>query len=190
VDTANLSGDVFASVQRHEPDVVLISLDAPAKLALELTKQVARDLPRVKVLILGLLEEEEILECVEAGAHGYVLKQESLEDLGRAIEGAMRGETLCSPRIAHTLFSRLAQLAQHPPGGEDGEPLALTARQLEILRLIAQGLSNKQIANRLMLSLHTVKNHVHSILECLNVPDRAQAVEYAYQKRWLKRSQV
>jgi DNA-binding NarL/FixJ family response regulator len=174
--------------RQHQPDVVLISLSLPHGAAFDLTKTITREWPDVKVLVLGLTEvESDILRCVESGAHGYVLKAMSLDDLKMAIELVMRGETVCSPQIAHLVFSRLATLARgYLPGGNHAW-LKLTPREMEVLQLIAEGYSNKQIAHHLVLSLHTVKNHVHNILEKLQVRRRYEAVEHAYKREWLIR---
>jgi two-component system, NarL family, nitrate/nitrite response regulator NarL len=119
---------------------------------------------------------------VEAGARGYVLRGASIDNLRIAVESIARGETVCSPQITYSMFSRLAELAHHAMGAQT----ILTTREMEILQLISQGWSNKRIANHLFVSLYTVKNHVHNILKKLQVQHRLEAVAYAYQRYWLK----
>jgi len=185
LDVVESRQDALHKIKEHQPDVVLVDQNLPNQMALELTRRITRHYSHVRVLILGLTEtEEEILTYVEAGASGYVLKEASIDDLQVAIDLVVRGETVCSPRVVHSMFSRLAELARQ---SEEIESLALTPREMEILQLVAEGLSNKQIADRLFLSLHTVKRHVHNILEKLQVQHRLEAVEYAYKKRWLRK---
>jgi DNA-binding NarL/FixJ family response regulator len=130
--------------------------------------------PAVKFVAFGVSEVgDEVLACAEAGIAGYVGKDAYTEDLAATIEGTLRGEVLCPPRIVATLFQRLAALVklQAPQPSAAG----LSLRQLEILRLIDQGHSNKEIAKRMRISVGTVKNHVHGILDKLQVHRRAEA---------------
>ena len=132
--------------------------------------------PGVKVVVLGVLEEDEnVLACAEAGVAGYVPREASLEDLIEAIECAARGELRCSPQIGATL---LRQLARRAAGSEDARSRPpLTSREVEIVRLIEQGLSNKEIAGRLGIQVATVKNHVHNLLEKLRIHRRTEAAD-------------
>ncbi len=141
----------------------------------------------IKLIALGLEEnEKQVLRFIEAGACAYVLKEASVNELAQIIGRVMRGEAVCSPQIASSMFSRLADLARLERRQEQVESLNLTPRELEILQLVADGYSNKEIASELFLSFHTVKNHVHNILEKLKVQHRSQAVEYAARRRWLE----
>src|SRR5436305_8977574 len=140
------------------------------------------------MLVLGSAEAgDEILTCLEAGARGYVLRDQTLDELKAAIERVARGETVVTPEAAHRLFRRLGELGRESRRHRQLEFLDLTARELEILGLIAQGLSNQAIADRLYLSVHTVKNHVHNMLERLGLTTRGEAVEYARTRGWLPR---
>ena len=124
----------------------------------------------VPVVVFGIRErDEEIIEYAEAGVAGYVTRDSSLEELVEVVESVARGETLLSPRIAALLLRRVKATARPGPAAR------LTPRETEIVRLIDDGLSNKQIARRLTIELATVKNHVHSILEKLEVKRRAEA---------------
>jgi len=137
--------------------------------------------PSVKVLVLGLGESKErVLRYVEAGADGYVLKNDSVDDLLRHIRAAQRGKALVSPKIAAALMSRVTELAQLFAEIESGisESADLTPREREILELIGQGLTNQEIADRLVIEVGTVKNHVHSILQKLDVSSRQDAASY------------
>ena len=139
-----------------------------------------------KILILTMhAEEAYLVKVLEAGASGYVMRDQSLSDLRSAIDIVVRGEIACTPRVAHTLFQRLASLGRERRRREKLDFLTLTPRELEILRLIADDLSNQEIAHRLFLSVHTVKNHVHKILETLGVHSRRAAVRHAIERGWL-----
>jgi two-component system nitrate/nitrite response regulator NarL len=131
--------------------------------------------------VLGLTESSaQVLQYAQAGAAGYVLKDDSVEDLVRRIRAACDDKALVSPEVAAALMARLAQLAHRVPETEatgDGRS-DLTPRELEVLRLISDGLSNQQIADHLVIEVGTVKNHVHSILQKLEVKSRQEAAEY------------
>jgi two-component system nitrate/nitrite response regulator NarL len=162
-----------------ESDVILVNTRMPDGAALELIRTVTgAELP-AKVLALGLAEsKEQILHYVEAGAAGYVLKSDSVDDLLARIRGAHTGQVKVSPKIAAALMSRVTEYAQLLDEVEVGvgEAETLTPREQEILDLIAQGLTNQQIAERLVIEVGTVKNHVHNILQRLDASSRHEAV--------------
>ena len=185
VDLAD-STDVMQEATSRQPDVMIIDLQPDRQAALKLMHQVTQTLSKTCVLVLGSPQSErEILSCLEAGATEYVSKEESLEDLRRAIDRASRGETACPPELAQAIFQRLRELAHQRSQLEDIDTMILTHREMQILELIAEGLANKQIAKRLHLSLHTVKNHVHRILGKLEARNRSEAVRVAHERRWL-----
>ena len=166
------------------PDVALIDIGMPDQDGIEVTKSLHQDLPQVKVIILGMPDlTDEIMGCIEAGAVGYVLKEGSFENLVETIRSARRGESFCSPRMAASLFSRVAELA-----GESipQSSVRLTPREVEIIYKIAEGLSNKEIAQQLTIELQTVKNHIHNILDKLQLHNRLEAVQYARERNLLK----
>jgi DNA-binding NarL/FixJ family response regulator len=162
-------------------DVILVNTRMSDGAALRLVRAVGdADLP-AKVLALGLAEsKEQILQYVEAGAVGYVLKDDSVEDLLERIRGANAGRARVSPKIAAALMSRVAEYAQLLDRVEAGigEVDDLTPREQEILELIGEGLTNQQIAERLVVEVGTVKNHVHSILQKLDASSRHEAAAY------------
>ena len=169
-------------------DVVLIDSSHRDE-ALAAAWRVGEELPGAKLLILGIEQEDEgVLDFVEAGAHGYLLKGASAADLAAAIHDVHAGRTRCSPRIAAAVLARIGRLgeldradrAERQPAAGPHE--ALTGRELDILRLLADGLSNKEIALRLSISLSTVKNHVHNLLVKLAVRRRREAIRFAYEQ--------
>jgi DNA-binding NarL/FixJ family response regulator len=168
-------------VQEQAVDVALVSTRLPEQGALSLTRAIAVTTPATKVLALGLTEERQrVLRYVEAGATGYVLKDDSLENLIETVRAAQDGKVFVSPEIAAALMERLSELAHLFSGIETSiaETATLTPRELEVLKLIGEGLTNQQIADEMVIEVGTVKNHVHNILEKLKVNSRGEAVAY------------
>jgi DNA-binding NarL/FixJ family response regulator len=166
---------------------LLIDAGLPGRAAATLTDRFTREMPEAGVIILALAEAEaEVVACIEAGARAFVLKEASFAELAETVLRVCRGETVCPPSLAPSLFAQLSALSRECSPALGSEPAGLTAREVEVVRLIGEGLSNKQIAKALRLSLHTVKNHVHNILEKLQVGDRQEAVQYACRRRWLQ----
>lgn len=173
--------DALQLVQENLVDVVLVSTRLPDQGALKLTSAITEAAPATKVLALGLTEEKKrILRYVEAGATGYVLKDDSLEDLINIVRAAQDGQVFVSPKIAAAMMERLSDLAQMFSNVENSvtDSAGLTPRELEVLEQIGQGLTNQEIAEYLVIEVGTVKNHVHSILEKLNVSSRGEAAAY------------
>ena len=167
-----------ALTRLKEVDADIVLLDIPKPAGVNAVRALVADTPQVKVVALGVSEVEgDVIAFAEAGATGYVPREGSVEDHLAAIESVSRGETLCSPGIAAALFQRVAALARE----HRLEPIddRLTARELEVLRLIEGGSSNKEIARALSIEPPTVKNHVHRILEKLNVHRRTEAAARA-----------
>jgi two-component system nitrate/nitrite response regulator NarL len=158
-------------VAELQPDVVL--LDAGAGRNVALAHDLLGSAPNARVVAMAAPEsEEDIIALAEAGVLGYVTRDESLDDLVTTIESVERDEMACSPWMATVLVRRVQALAAQRPRPAK----RLTAREAEILELIAQGLSNKEIAARLYIEVTTVKNHVHNMLEKLGVSRREEAV--------------
>lgn len=164
--------EALARALELAPTVALVDLGAPGAVALAQAMRVAA--AETKVIALAVREmEEEVVMLAEAGVAGYVTREQSLDELVAAVRSVAAGETLCSPWLAATLLRRVAELArERAPAAASGR---LTAREREIVALLGDGLSNKEIAARLRIELPTVKNHVHNILEKLQVDRRGQA---------------
>ena len=162
-------------IHRFLPEVVLVNLAMAGSLAI--LRAIVERAPGTRVVAFSVSEsEEEVVACAEAGVSGYLLRSEALPELRATIESMVRGETRCSPRVAATLLRRVASLAAERQEWAGRTPL--TRREHEILGLIAQGLSNKDIAQRLYIEVRTVKNHVHSILGKLQVRHRGEAAAW------------
>jgi two-component system NarL family response regulator len=185
VGAAASGRQALEQIKELRPGVALIDIGMPDKDGIEVTQALHHDSPEVKVIILGMPDlTDEIMACIEAGAVGYVLKEASFDYLMETIRLANRGESFCSPLIAASLFSRVAELA-----GEriPRSSIKLTPREVEIINKIAEGLANKEIALQLSIEVQTVKNHVHNILDKLQLHNRLEAVEYARQRNLLKK---
>jgi two-component system, NarL family, nitrate/nitrite response regulator NarL len=168
--------EAVTALEDVKADVVLV--DTRMREGADAVRTLAAAAPQVKLVALSVLEvEREVIAFAEAGASGYVALDGSMEDLAAVVESVERGEVLCSPGMAATLFRRVGALARE----RRREPIEekLTARELDVLRLIEEGLANKEIATALSIELPTVKNHVHRILEKLNVHRRAEAAARA-----------
>jgi two-component system nitrate/nitrite response regulator NarL len=169
VGSAPSPGEILAVVADTRPDVVLLDM------AMEADPGFVRGLVHripAPVVVLGV-EDEDVLAWAESGIAGFVTREGAVSDLVASVASAARGELVCSPQVAFGMLRRLGDLASQPA---PAVPSArLTHRELEVLRLIAGGLSNKEIANRLGVALSTVKNHVHNILEKLQVVRRHEA---------------
>jgi DNA-binding NarL/FixJ family response regulator len=173
-NACNLS-ESLQQVSELEPDVALV--DVRMAESLPSVRALTRVFPGTKVIVLGVADvEDDVLACAEAGVAGFVSVHCSVDELVLSIEGATRGELACSARIASVLLRHVGTLAlaQTSPRRP-----ALTARELEILRLLDRHLTNKEIARQLGIEVATVKNHVHRLLEKLNVHRRMDAVATA-----------
>ncbi len=182
-----ISDDRLERIERFRSQLWLIDFDLPENLAVELVEQIRRQVDDAKVILLVSGDEEELIaDWVNSGANGWVLPDSPLDELKTAIDIVRRDGSYCPPRVAHSVFAQLGKLSQQHRQYEQIEPSELTLRELEVLNLISeQNLSNKQIAKKLSVSVYTVKNHVHHILEKLSVPNRHDAAKHAAQQRSL-----
>ena len=159
------------------PDVVLMDLMMPEMDGIEATRSIRSLSPSTKVIILtSFAEDDKVFPSIKAGAQGYLLKNVSPADLIKAVKAAHRGEVQLDPEIAKKLMDEYSSRPSKPTSGE------LTEREMEVLRLIARGLNNRDIAGKLVLSEKTVKTHVSNILSKLHLSDRTQAAIYAFRE--------
>ena len=171
-------------VQEHVPDVAIVDLLLPEMDGIETTRQIRRISPHTRVVVLTSYDDDRyIFPALRAGALSYILKEVSPAELVEAIRRAARGEAVLHPRVARRVIQEIR-------GEEAGlNPFAeLTERELEVLRLIAEGLSNAEIAERLVISQKTVKDHVSNILSKLHLADRTQAAVYAWREGLVQRT--
>jgi DNA-binding NarL/FixJ family response regulator len=168
--------------RRRSPDVILMDVRMPNLDGVEATRRLVAAGSPARIVILTTFDlDEHVYDAIRAGASGFLLKDASPAQLVEAIEVVARGEALLAPAVTRRLMDRLAETL---PGGARQPPPALsllTDRELEVLRLLAGGLSNAELAERLYLSETTVKSHVSSVLRKLDLRDRVQAVVFAYE---------
>ena len=170
--------EAVALAQELVPDVVLMDIQMPVMSGIEATKQILQENPHIGIILVTMFDDaESVLSGMRAGARGYVLKGAEPHELKHAIEAADRGEVLLSPAIAAKLVRRFEVL----PDPQEVRTLyeELTPREMDVLRLAAEGMSNKEIAAQLILSEKTVKNRITNIFAKLRVNDRTQAVLHA-----------
>ena len=166
------------------PDVVLMDVRMPRMSGIEATRAISEAVPTAKILMLTVSDDEEDLyEAVKAGATGYLLKEISIEEVANAIRAVVTGQSLISPSMASKLLSEFNNLAKQAQ--QKVIAPKLTDRELQVLKLVAQGMSNREAAETLFISENTVKNHVRNILEKLHLHSRMEAVVYAVREKLL-----
>jgi two-component system, NarL family, response regulator LiaR len=166
-------------VEKEKPDMVLMDLKMPIMNGVEATRQIRTRHPEIRVLVLTSYDDDQwVFDAIKAGASGYLLKDTPREELIKAVKGTGTGKTFVDPSIAGKVLEQVSSHQTHDSTYITGK---LTEREIEILRLVAKGLSNLDIAERLFLSEGTVRNHVSAVLTKLGVSDRTQAAVIAIQ---------
>ena len=178
VGEAATGEEVVTLANEIVPDVILMDIKMPGISGIEATRHIIQENPHIGVILVTMYDDpESAFAGMRAGARGYVLKEADPEELRRAVDAAQRGEVMLCPLIADKVLDHFRTGPRPQPSGLPYEQL--TNRELEVLRLAADGLTNKEIAGRLVISEKTVKNHVANIFSKLNVNDRTQAILYA-----------
>lgn len=178
VGEANNGREALDKVAELRPDVVLMDLVMPVMDGIEATQQLKHRHPEIKVIMLtSFSEQDRVIPAIRAGAVGYLLKDVQPDELVSAIQGAYNGQAQLNPQVANQLMAHLA--APHAPVKAAPSADSLTAREREVLCLVAKGRSNKEIAAELSIAEKTVKTHVSSLLSKLGLEDRTQAAIYA-----------
>jgi DNA-binding NarL/FixJ family response regulator len=168
------------------PDVVLMDVRMPNVGGIEATRAIAEVVPSAKILMLTVSDDEDDLyDAIKAGATGYLLKEISIEEVASAIRAVVTGQSLISPSMASKLLTEFTNLAKRADERQAVPTPRLTDRELEVLKVVAQGMSNREIAGELFISENTVKNHVRNILEKLHLHSRMEAVVYAVREKLL-----
>jgi DNA-binding NarL/FixJ family response regulator len=183
VAVAATGAEAVARFRAARPQVVVLDLQIPPPTGVEVTASLVADDPTVRVLILSASGEQgDVLDAVKAGATGYLVKSASSTELLDAVRRVAVGDTVFTPGLAGLVLGEYRRLAEGPDAAGDPELPRLTERETEVLRLVAKGLSSKQIAERLVLSHRTVQNHVQNTLRKLQLHNRVQLVRYAIEQ--------
>ncbi|GAB4577422.1 MAG: response regulator transcription factor [Anaerolineales bacterium] len=183
VGEAEDAESALAQARALEPEIVLMDIELPGEDGVSATRRLTAELPTVTVVMLTVHDDSETLfEAIKAGAQGYLIKNVRSRELLEQLRGLARGEAAISRRMAARILEDVRGQTE-PFGPEE----ALTARELEVLELVAARLSNAEIAGRLVVSEHTVKNHMKNILAKLHLHNRHQAAAYGVARGWLPR---
>lgn len=186
VGEAEDGADAIAKAEELAPDVVLMDVRMPQVSGIEATRAIAENVPTTRILMLTVSDEEDDLyDAIKAGATGYLLKEISIEEVASAIRAVISGQSLISPSMASKLLTEFTNLSKRADERQSVPTPRLTERELEVLKLVAQGLTNRDIAAELYISENTVKNHVRNILEKLHLHSRMEAVVYAVREKLL-----
>jgi DNA-binding NarL/FixJ family response regulator len=183
VATAGTGTEALARFAAARPTVVVLDLQIPAPNGVEVTAEMVRQDPAVRVLILSASgEQQDVLDAVKAGATGYLVKSASRNELVAALLRVAEGDTVFTPGLAGLVLGEYRRLSDVPHASDGPDTPRLTERETEVLRLVAKGMSYKQIAERLVLSHRTVQNHVQNTLRKLQLHNRVQLVRYAIEQ--------
>jgi DNA-binding NarL/FixJ family response regulator len=179
VGTAQDGAEAVELAAQKQPDLILMDLKMPGTNGIEATRQIHAKFPNMKILVLTTYDDDEwVFDAIRAGASGYLLKDTPRQKIVEAIRGTMDGKSFLDPAIAGKLMNQVASNQKQPASLLTEK---LTERELDVLRLIAKGFNNNDVAAQLHLSEGTVRNHVSAILEKLGVSDRTQAAVIAIQ---------
>ena len=182
VAEAGTVAEALEQARRHEPEIVIMDVRLPDGSGIEACREIRAEMPTTKVVMLtSYPDEEAVLSAIVAGASGYLLKQVRARDLIAALEAVGRGESLLDPAVTEKVLERIRRIAS---GSQETDELSqLTGQERKILMLVAEGMTNKEIAAEIFLSDKTVKNYVSSILAKLNLERRAQAAAFVARHR-------
>ena len=190
IEVVGEAGDGTQAVQRAvetAPDIVLMDVRMPRGSGIEACRSIKAAVPSAKIIMLTISDEEaDLYEAIKAGATGYLLKEISIEEVASAVRAVQNGQSLISPSMASKLLTEFATMVKRADDREQLPTPRLTDREMEVLRLVARGLNNRDIAKELFISENTVKNHVRNILEKLQLHSRMEAVVYAVREKLLE----
>jgi DNA-binding NarL/FixJ family response regulator len=179
--------EALDKAQELMPDVVLMDVRMPKRSGIEATQEIKDLLPHAKILMLTISDEEaDLYDAIKAGASGYLLKEISIEEVADAIRSVWAGQSRISPSMASKLLTEFAAMSKRGDERRQVPAPRLTDREMEVLQLVAEGLNNREIGQRLFISENTVKNHIRNILEKLHLHSRMEAVVYAVREKMIE----
>jgi DNA-binding NarL/FixJ family response regulator len=170
------------------PDIVLMDVRMPRRGGIDATMAIKEAVPSAKIIMLTISDEEgDLFDAIKAGAMGYLLKEISIEEVASAVRAVFTGQSLISPSMASKLLNEFATMVRKDDDRQQQVPTPrLTDREMEVLKLVAKGMNNRDIAKKLFISENTVKNHIRNILEKLQLHSRMEAVVYAVREKLLE----
>jgi len=187
VGTASDGAEAVRICHELRPDIVLMDVRMPKRSGIEACTAIKDVVPSAKIIMLTISDEEaDLYDAIKAGAMGYLLKEISIDEVAAAIRAVHGGQSLISPSMASKLLSEFASMIKKGDSRQQVPAPKLTDREMEVLRLVAKGLNNRDIAKQLFISENTVKNHVRNILEKLQLHSRMEAVVYAVREKLLE----
>lgn len=179
--------DTYRKVQQLKPNVVLLDLGLRSQNSLHIVEIVKKDFPEAKVIVMDLAPvQADILQFVKAGANGFILKDASLNDFLITIRTVADGSTVLPPLLVDSLFSQIVENAVRERKSGLNEAVRMTKREREVITLLSDGLSNKEIGQKMHVSTYTVKSHIHNIMEKLALHTRLEIANYSYSDQALK----
>lgn len=169
-----------------KPDLILMDIQMPAFDGIDATAKIKKDYPDVVIVMLTVRDDDEqLFKAIKFGAQGYLLKNIRSSEMLAMLRGAMQGEAALSPGMAANVLEEFRRMSLQSPPKDQNEIATLTRREHDVINLVVSGLSDKEIADNLTLSVHTVKSHIRNILSKLQVNNRREAAELARQKGWV-----
>ncbi len=169
------------------PDIVLMDVRMPRRGGIDATTAIKDAVPSTKIIMLTISDEEgDLYDAIKAGAMGYLLKEISIEEVAGAVRAVFNGQSLISPSMASKLLTEFATMVRKDDERQQLPTPRLTDREMEVLKLVAKGMNNRDIAKKLFISENTVKNHIRNILEKLQLHSRMEAVVYAVREKLLE----
>ena len=186
IGEATNGAEAIEQARAHAPDVVLMDVRMPETSGIEATREITEAMPSTRIIMLTVSDEEDdLFAAIKAGASGYLLKEISIEEVSESIHSVMNGQSLVTPSMATKLLQEFSSLSQRGSRSRGDHGPTLSERELEVLRHVATGATNRVIAEQLGIAENTVKNHVRNILEKLHLHSRMEAVMYAVREKLL-----
>ena len=180
--------EAIAEAQRLKPDLILMDVTMPVCDGLEATQRIKQEFPSMTIVMLTVNDEsDKLFEAIRNGAQGYLLKSIRREEMLTLLQGAMRGEAAITPSMAGRMLEEFRRLDRQPVFGPEERIPILTEREKEVLVLVASGASNKDVADKLSVSIHTVKSHIRKILDKLHLTSRHEAASFAQREGLIPR---
>ncbi len=187
VEEASDGAEAIAKAAEVLPDIVLMDVRMPRRGGIDACTAIHETVPSAKIIMLTISDEEaDLYDAIKAGAMGYLLKEISIEEVAAAIRAVHGGQSLISPSMASKLLTEFASMIKKTDDRQQVPTPRLTDREMEVLKLVAKGMNNRDIAKQLFISENTVKNHIRNILEKLQLHSRMEAVVYAVREKLLE----